>query len=117
MIGVNSSTQTMLMSVPKNDEAFATKMAKPPLPCLASGCPSMAVAAEAGVPGMFSRMADWQPPEMAPMYTPTRISTASGPSMLYVRPVSSATPMVAVRPGSMPNTRPRPTDRISAMMP
>ena len=77
----------------------------------------MAVAAEAGVPGMFSRMADWQPPEMAPMYTPTRISTASGPSMLYVRPVSSATAMVAVRPGSMPNTRPRPTDRISAIRP
>ena len=34
------------------------------------------------VPGMFSRMADWQPPEMAPMYTPISVSTASGPSML-----------------------------------
>ena len=42
----------------------------------------MAVAAEAGVPGMFSRMAAWQPPEMAPMYTPISVSTASGPSML-----------------------------------
>ena len=37
MIGVNSSTQIVPMIVPQNDEAFATKMAKPPLPCRASG--------------------------------------------------------------------------------
>ena len=35
--GVNSSTQMMLITVPKNDEALATKMARPPLPCRASG--------------------------------------------------------------------------------
>jgi hypothetical protein len=56
--GVKRITQTMLIMVPKNDEAFATKIASPALPCSARGYPSMEVAADAGVPGMLRSMAD-----------------------------------------------------------
>ena len=66
-IGVNSATQIILMTVPKNEAPVATKIVRPALPFSARGYPSMAVAAEAGVPGMFRRMALWFPPEIAPM--------------------------------------------------
>jgi hypothetical protein len=44
------------------------------------------------------------------MYTPIRISTARGPLKEYVTPVSRATAIVAVRPGSIPKIRPRRTE-------
>ena len=56
--GVRERTNTTLIMVPIHDEVVATKIAKPPFPLLANGNPSRAVAAEAGVPGMFNRIAD-----------------------------------------------------------
>src|SRR4030042_3268803 len=45
---------------------------------------------------------------MAPMYTQTRVMIALLAAILNVRVVSSATPMVAVRPGSIPMMMPSP---------
>ena len=56
--GVRERTKTTLIIVPMQEEVVATKIARPPFPLLANGNPSRAVAAEAGVPGMFSNMAD-----------------------------------------------------------
>ena len=70
--GVRVRTQITLISVPMQEAVVARKIARPPLPLLASGNPSSAVAALAGVPGIFNSTAAWQPPEMAPTYTPIR---------------------------------------------
>jgi len=43
-------------------------MASPALPCLTNGLPSTVVAAFAGVPGMFIKMAVLLPPKMLPTY-------------------------------------------------
>ncbi len=64
--GVSVNTKMTLMKVPKKLAVVASMMARPPSPLRAMGKPSSAVAAEAGVPGIFSRMADWQPPEIDP---------------------------------------------------
>ena len=65
--GVSSSTQSVPVSVPIHDDIVATKIPSPPSPRWPIGKPSTAVAADAGVPGMFIRIADWQPPEIAPI--------------------------------------------------
>ena len=65
-IGVKLSTKMTEISVPHILAVVARKMPSPPSPLLAIGCPSSAVAAEAGVPGMLMRMALWHPPEIAP---------------------------------------------------
>ena len=44
----------------------AVPSALPAFPCLVSSYPSSAVAAEAGVPGVWIRMAEIEPPKMAP---------------------------------------------------
>ena len=64
--GVRERTKTTLIMVPIQEEVVATKIARPPFPLFANGNPSKAVAAEAGVPGIFRRIADWQPPDTAP---------------------------------------------------
>ena len=47
---------------PRKEPVVAMPMARPPWPARASGKPSSAVAAFAGVPGMLSRMAEREPP-------------------------------------------------------
>ena len=64
--GVSVSRKRTLMTVPSMEAVMAITIAEPALPCLAIGNPSTAVAAEAGVPGMFSRIAVCAPPEMDP---------------------------------------------------
>ena len=64
--GVRVITKMTLRNVPRKLEVVARKIASPPRPCFAIGCPSRAVAADAGVPGLFKRIADWQPPDIAP---------------------------------------------------
>ncbi len=64
--GVNVRTKITLIKVPRKLEPVARNIARPPFPCFAIGYPSKAVAAEAGVPGIFNRIADWHPPEIAP---------------------------------------------------
>jgi hypothetical protein len=94
------------MIVPIMEHVSARKIAKPALPCFANGKPSNAVAADAGVPGMFRRIADWHPPEIDPTYTPSSAINADCVGKLYVSPVSNAIAMVALSPGRIPISNP-----------
>ena len=100
------------ISVPNILAVVARKIPSPPSPRFAIGWPSSAVAADAGVPGILMRIALWQPPEIAPTYTPIRAISADCVGKLYVSPVSSAIAIVALRPGSIPISRPDPVARM-----
>ena len=64
------------------EAVVAKKIPRPPSPRWPMGKPSTAVAAEAGVPGIFIRIADWQPPEIEPMYTATKDRIANSGASL-----------------------------------
>ena len=61
---------------------------------------------EEGVPGIFKRMAEINPPEMPPMYSPTSSARPMVGSMLKVMGKNSTTAMVAERPGIEPKIMP-----------
>ena len=61
-MGAKMAKASMPTSVPRNDPAVAMPIASPARPDRASGKPSSDVAALAGVPGMFSKMALRLPP-------------------------------------------------------
>ena len=61
-IGVNSARKNIPISVPSTEPEVAMPIARPARPCFASACPSRQEAAEAGVPGMLSRIAEREPP-------------------------------------------------------
>ena len=54
--------QTALKNPPNPEESVDIPNALPACPCLANGCPSRRVAAFAGVPGVFRRIAEIEPP-------------------------------------------------------
>ena len=58
---INASASTPI-NVPIIDAVLVTEIANLALPRSANGCPSNAVAAADAVPGMFSRIADMEPP-------------------------------------------------------
>ena len=60
--GVKKAKQNSPKTVPRKDDVVARPMAGPASPRWAIGKPSRQVAALAGVPGMFSRIADRLPP-------------------------------------------------------
>ena len=62
MVGAKNSRQAALTTPPAKEATNAISRALPALPWRARGLPSHAVAAEAGVPGVFSRMAVMLPP-------------------------------------------------------
>ena len=61
-IGVSAATQRMPNSVPSQEPEVEMPIARPASPWRASGKPSSVEQAEAGVPGMLSRMALRLPP-------------------------------------------------------
>ena len=61
-----------LMMVPKKENTMPTPSAFPASPFKAIGRPSRQVAMEAGVPGIFSRIAEIRPPEIPPIYNAVR---------------------------------------------
>ena len=63
-----------LRMVPQKENTMPTPRAFPAWPFSASGRPSRQVAIEAGVPGIFSRMAEISPPEMPPMYRAIKVA-------------------------------------------
>ena len=62
MMGVKKASMKSPMTEPRKDPVVAIPMAFPACPFRASGCPSTAVAALAGVPGIFNNMALRLPP-------------------------------------------------------
>ena len=60
--GAANTRQVRPKIPPKNEALTATPSASPARPFCAMACPSIAVADAEGVPGMFKRMADKEPP-------------------------------------------------------
>ena len=69
--GAMTTRQTPEKMPPMAEENTPMSSASPARPCFAMGEPSKVVAMEAGVPGIFSRIAEIKPPEMEPTYTAT----------------------------------------------
>ena len=69
---------------------------------MTNGYPSIQVAAEAGVPGVFNNIAEIDPPYIAPIYIPTSIIKPVTGSIPKVNGNKIATPIVAVKPGKAP---------------
>ena len=57
----------ILKTVPINELNIPTPSALPASPFSASGLPSNVVAIEAGVPGIFSKIAETNPPDVPPI--------------------------------------------------
>ena len=100
----------------KVEEYLAILSAFTPLPCLVRVYPSRTVHAEAGVPGVFRRMAVIEPPKIPPLYAPTSSMMDVTKSRSKVIGNIRATAIVAVRPGMVPTIRPRVEPTMIARM-
>ena len=85
---------------------FATPIAFRPWPCWVRGYPSLAVAADEGVPGVHISVAVIDPPYMAEVYTDVNRTSPAAGVILKVIGMSRATAMVADKPGSAPTVIP-----------
>ena len=87
--------------------------ARPGCPILfAIGQPSSVVAADAGVPGVFKRIAEMLPPQIAPQYTPSSMMIPCTPSKANVSGYKSAIPIFTESPGIAPIRMPAPVPTI-----
>ena len=98
---------------PVTDEKSAIFVALSGLPWRASGCPSSAVAAESGVPGVLIKIAGMAPPIVPPLATPTRKAIAGSGSSAKVKGMAMAIAITGPMPGiaatSCPKTTPKTT--------
>ena len=102
-------------------------MALPASPLSAMGPPSKTVEMEEGVPGIFSKTAEIQPPEIPPMYQPIRSEMPSTGDKPKDIGRNRTTAIVAERPGIDPKMIPTTTpssvtrrqvgDKITAKIP
>ena len=65
--GANNARHITPTIPPTNDDIQLIDIAKSPLPLLAIGYPSNVVATAEGVPGVLIKIADHEPPKMAPV--------------------------------------------------
>jgi hypothetical protein len=91
---------------PIPEARVATLIAAPASPFLARGCPSNPVAIEEGVPGMFRRIADIEPPNTAATKIAIKKKKDASDGKPKVRGVNMARVMVEVSPGIEPKTSP-----------
>ena len=91
-----------LISPPIAEAIVETLKAFVAIPFFTNGKPSIQVAADAGVPGVFNNIAEIDPPYIAPIYIPTSIIKPVTGSIPKVNGNNIATPIVAVNPGSAP---------------
>ena len=95
-----------LIMVPRKEKTIPIPRAFPACPFAAIGCPSRQVAMEAGVPGIFSKIAEIRPPEIPPIYNAIRTEIPCVAAILYVTGRNMAMAMVAVSPGIQPKMIP-----------
>ena len=91
---------------PMNEYRMPTPNARPASPFSAIGPPSKTVEIEDGVPGILRRIAEIKPPEIPPMYKPTRRAIPLVASRLNVIGRKRTTAIVALRPGTDPKIIP-----------
>jgi hypothetical protein len=104
--------QRPLKSPPATDEITAVLNAFPASPRWAMGNPSRTVADADGCPGALRRMAEIEPPYIAPQNMAARVTRAAPYSRLYTRGKRRIIPIDPVIPGIAPRIIP-PTTPIS----
>ena len=109
--GAETVINTISLKVsPVTEENSASFVALSGFPWRASGCPSNAVAAESGVPGVLIKIAGIAPPTVPPLHTPTRNAIARSGSRPNVNGMAIAIAITGPIPGiaatSCPNTTP-----------
>jgi len=107
-----AKTSTMtLMNPPMAELTVDIPIASPARPCWLSGYPSRHVAMAEGVPGIFIRIAEMEPPYTAPVYNPRRkANEITGPKP-KVKGMNTAMVIVAVSTGRDPKMMPTNTPR------
>ena len=78
---------------------------------VAMGYPSSVVATDAGVPGVFKRIAEIDPPYIAPQYIPSNIRIPPTPWNANVRGNNRAIPILTESPGMAPIRIPAPVPK------
>jgi len=96
----------MLSRPPTKEVRIPTPNALPASPLSAMGPPSNTVAIEEAVPGILSRIAEINPPEIPPIYRPTNSEIPFIGSMPNDIGKNKIIAMEADRPGIEPNTIP-----------
>jgi len=97
------------ISPPQNELMMAVLTARSPSPFMAMGCPSIKVAAAAGVPGIFKKIAEIDPPVIPAWYKPRSIPIVASVDILKVRGSRMIIPRLTVRPGNTPTISPKTT--------
>jgi len=105
-----------LISEPIREQKIAIASALPPCPSLAIGYPSKHVAIEEGVPGIFNKIEQINPPLIPPTYKPISSEIPSTGWNPNDKGKKSAIPIAAVRPGVAPNIIPITTPKKSKVM-
>ena len=112
--GAETVISTMSLKVsPVTEEKSAIFVALSGLPCRASGCPSSAVAAESGVPGVLIKIAGMAPPTVPPFATPTRKAIAGSGSSANVKGMAIAIAITGPIPGIAATSWPKATPKIT----
>ena len=96
----------MEKSVPMKEKNVPMPRALPASPLSHIGCPSKHVATEAGVPGIFKRMAEIRPPEQLPIYSAISNAIQVTESRTNVRGRNRIMAITVVMPGKAPNMMP-----------
>ena len=95
------------LKAPPKEEATVQRASACPLsPFLVNALPSIAVGADAGVPGIPSKIAGIDPPYTPPQYSPDNNNIALAGSNTYENGINTATAIVAENPGNAPNIIP-----------
>ena len=102
------------LKIPPNVEPNVDKPSARPgcFNFVAIGYPSRVVATDAGVPGVFKRIAEMDPPYIAPQYIPRSIRIPPTPWKANVSGNKSAIPMFTESPGIAPIRIPAPVQKI-----
>jgi hypothetical protein len=87
---------------PTNEDIQLIDIARSPSPFFANGYPSNVVATAEGVPGVLIKIADHDPPKIAPVYIAPRTISPEDGSSANVKGTRIATAIVAESPGKAP---------------
>ena len=111
IMGDAKARQTRPKIPPKKEEHTATPRASPARPFFAISWPSIAVAEADGVPGIFNRIADNEPPVIPDAYKPSSKHIEVTADRLNVIGNNRTIPKEMVSPGVEPMNKPNTTPR------
>ena len=109
-MGDSVTRKSQLTINPQNADICAMPIARPAMPFFVREYPSKQSAAEAGVPGVFQRIALTEPPCTAEIKTAANMSSPCSAEREKESGTRIATAIVAVSPGRKPTIYPPTTE-------